>query len=139
MKGGGNAEDVPVYLSDEDEKVWAGEAQRLSVGGDGSLSRLATAALREHIAQRDARDEQEVAINVSMNAAEHKTVTHGKIRSLMTQFGRDRVAIAYARAVSMEALKHSRAGYDSAATEGTEPFEGHRQARRWHAKGEEGR
>ena len=53
----------------------------------------------------------------ALREADRKTVT-GKIRSLIALFGRDRVAIAYARACAMEGAKHSRAGRKAAETKG---------------------
>jgi hypothetical protein len=104
-----------LYVSDEDEKVWE-EAQKLSADGDESLSKLATAALRERIAihrQVQAEDQNGGDIVVSIKRAEHRTVT-GKIRSLIDQFGRERVAIAFARACSIESAERSRARQQAA-------------------------
>jgi hypothetical protein len=98
-----------LYVSDEDDRVWQ-QAKGRGASTDESLSRLATEALRVYLEAEDDNAADDVAdeVVVSITKADHTTLIN-RFRQLLQRFGRDRVAVAYARACYWEGAARSRA------------------------------
>ena len=89
-----------LYVSDEDESVW-NAAKELGSKTDASMSKLVTLALSEYVAGHPGglrggiRVEGEVAVR-QLRQVDAPLVK--QVRQLLARYGRDRVALAYARA-----------------------------------------
>ena len=90
-----------LYVSDEDEAVWD-SAKRLGARSEASISRLVTLALGEYVASHPSPIHGGVKIDSDKvvrktRSAVDAPLTH-QVRELLNRFGRDRVALAFARA-----------------------------------------
>lgn len=96
-----------LYVSDDDEKVWLALKSRAD-DTDGSVSRIATDALRAYMDAAREADSEARDVTVSLSKAEQTTLIN-RIRQLLRRYGRDRVAVAYSRACYWEGAARSRA------------------------------
>ena len=93
-----------LYVSEDDETVWEA-AKRLGARTDASMSKLVTLALSEYVAAHPGAlrggvvVDRDVAVRRIRNA--DAPLTH-RLRQLLKEFGRDRVALAYANACYAE-------------------------------------
>ena len=89
-----------LYVSDEDESVWDA-AKRVGSQTDASMSKVVTLALAEYVAghpgglRGGVQIDGEVAVR-RLKSADAPLVK--QLRQLLTRYGPDRVALAYARA-----------------------------------------
>jgi hypothetical protein len=100
-----------LYVSDEDESVWDA-ARDLGSRTDASMSKLVTLALSEYVAGHPGglRGGVRVDGDVPVRGIKNPDAPLVKqIRQLLTRYGRDRVALAYARAGYEDAIRSARA------------------------------
>ena len=101
-----------LYVSGEDESVWAA-AKALGSRTDASMSKLVTLALAEYVTGHPGRLRGGVRIEGEVPVRRLK-IADGplvrQVRQLIARYGRDRVALAYARACYDEGARSARSG-----------------------------
>jgi hypothetical protein len=110
-----------LYVSDDDESVWDA-AKELGSRTEASMSKLVTLALSEYVAGHPGRLRGGVQIegNVVVRRRQRLDAPLVKqIRQLLTRYGRDRVALAYAWACYDDGAKagRGRSGRETPARE----------------------
>ena len=98
-----------LYVSDDDEPVWS-TAKRLGAKSEASMSKLVTLALGEYVASHPGplRGGVQVDGDVAVRRIQHADAPlTNRLRELLRRFGRDRVALAYARACYEEAAREA--------------------------------
>lgn len=89
-----------LYVSDDDESVWAA-AKKLGSQTDASMSKVVTLALSEYVAGHPGGLRGGVQVEGEVTVRRLKmpdAVLVKQVRQLLARYGRDRVALAYARA-----------------------------------------
>jgi hypothetical protein len=99
-----------LYVSDEDESVW-NAVRDLGSRTDASMSKLVTLALSEYVAGHPGSLRGGVRVDGDVPVRRIKNADAPlvkQIRQLLSRYGRDRVALAYARACYEDATRSTR-------------------------------